>query len=224
MTRRTNAKIAGFTFLFYIAAGITSMVLSGDAKSGQGTAAKLANLALHTNEFGFAIILDVLCCFSALVLGVTLYALTRDEDQDIALFGLSCRVGEGVIGAAGLPKSLGLLWLVTADAGSSFADPATLNSLGAFLLMPVGSSTISATFFAVGSAVFSFLLLRGRLIPSALAGLGIVASILLVVVLPLQLGKFLEPTWFEWMPMLVFEIIFAGWLLVKGVDAKNVKI
>ena len=29
MTRTTNARIAGFTFLFYIAAGITSLVLFG---------------------------------------------------------------------------------------------------------------------------------------------------------------------------------------------------
>ena len=31
MTRTTNARIAGFTFIFYIAAGITSLVLSGRA-------------------------------------------------------------------------------------------------------------------------------------------------------------------------------------------------
>ena len=29
MTRRTNARIAGFTFLFYIAAGLRSMALAG---------------------------------------------------------------------------------------------------------------------------------------------------------------------------------------------------
>ena len=34
MTRRANARLAGFMFLFYIATGITSMVLSGRATSG----------------------------------------------------------------------------------------------------------------------------------------------------------------------------------------------
>ena len=35
MTRTTNARIAGFTFLAYIAAGITSMVLFRRAAPGE---------------------------------------------------------------------------------------------------------------------------------------------------------------------------------------------
>jgi hypothetical protein len=44
MTRTTNARIAGFTFLFYIAVGVASMVLSGQATGAAGTA-KLAGIA-----------------------------------------------------------------------------------------------------------------------------------------------------------------------------------
>ncbi|MBM3277217.1 MAG: hypothetical protein FJY95_03940 [Candidatus Handelsmanbacteria bacterium] len=36
MTSRGNARIAGFTFLLYIAAGIASMVLFGQATGGEG--------------------------------------------------------------------------------------------------------------------------------------------------------------------------------------------
>ena len=42
MTRTTSARIAGFTYLFYIAVGISSMVLFNRATSAEGTAAKLA--------------------------------------------------------------------------------------------------------------------------------------------------------------------------------------
>ena len=46
MTRTTNARFAGFMFLFYIATGITSLVLFNQATSGaEGTAAKLASIA-----------------------------------------------------------------------------------------------------------------------------------------------------------------------------------
>jgi len=45
MTRTTNARIAGFTFLFYIAAGLASMAVFGRATAGEGIAAKLASLA-----------------------------------------------------------------------------------------------------------------------------------------------------------------------------------
>jgi hypothetical protein len=162
MTRTTNARIAGFAFLFYIAAGIASMVLARRA---------------HATE-----LLTLLTSFSALVLGVTLYAITREQDPDLAMLGLTCRVVEAMPGEG-------------------------------------------AIFFAVGSTIFSWLLLRGRMIPVALARLGVLASVLLVVILPLQrAGLFGGPmrwsssiTWLMWLPMLVFEVALALWLLIKGV-------
>ncbi len=50
MTRKTNARIAGFTFLFYIAVAFPEMVLFNRATSGEGIQAKLASIAQHTTE------------------------------------------------------------------------------------------------------------------------------------------------------------------------------
>ena len=50
MTRTTNARIAGFTFLFFIVVGISSMVLMNGATSAEGTAAKLARIAEHARR------------------------------------------------------------------------------------------------------------------------------------------------------------------------------
>ena len=156
------ARVAGFTFLFYIAVGMTSLTLAG-----------------RTNVTD---VLSLLTSLSALVLGVTLYMITREQGPALAMLALTCRVLEAVSGEA-------------------------------------------AFFFAVGSTLFSWLLLRGRMIPNALAWLGVVASVLLVVILPLQLaGLFGGPTswsasvtWLVWLPMLVFEVALALWLLIKGV-------
>ena len=215
MTRTTNARIAGLTFLFYIAAGISSVVLLGRATSGDGIAAKLASIAQHASEVRITVVLDLLQCFSAMVLAVTLYTLTREQDPDLAMLGLTCRIGEGVIGAIGISSTLGLLWLATA-AGASAPDTAAAHALGAFLLR--GNVALTATFFAVGSTFFSYLFLRGRMIPIPLAWLGVVASVLLVVGLPLQLAGFLRGpvTSLMWFPMLAFEVPLALWLLVKG--------
>jgi hypothetical protein len=112
MTRRTNARIAGVTFLFYITVAFPEMILLGKATSGEGIAAKLSTVAQHTTELRVAVLLTLLSAFSALVLAVTLFGVTRDEDHELAMLGLTCRVGEGVFGA--LPVStLGLLWLAT---------------------------------------------------------------------------------------------------------------
>jgi hypothetical protein len=213
-----NARIAGFTYLFYIAVAFPATVLLTRATSGEGTAARLAGLARHATDVRLAVVLSLAGCFAALVLAVTLWAITRDQDPDLAMLALACRVGEGVSGAVSVPATMGLLWLATAN-GVDAPDPAAAQALGAYLLAP--TPVVSATFFAVGSTLFSWLLLRGRLIPVTLAWLGVGASALLVVLLPLQHAGFLGGplTQLMWAPMAVFELVLGPWLLLKGVAA-----
>jgi hypothetical protein len=219
MTRTTNARIAGFTFLVYIAAGITSMVLFARATRGEGVAAQLATIAQHATDVRLTILLNLLMNLSALVLAVTLYAITREQDRDLAMLALTCRVAEGIAGMD-VSGTLGLLWLATGTEATAL-DAGAASALGAFFLKMQKTMGASATFFAVGSTLFSWLLLRGRMIPAALAWLGVLASILLVVCLPLQLAGLLggPVTSLMWLPMLLFEVPLALWLIVKGVVA-----
>jgi hypothetical protein len=160
------ARVAGFTFLFYIVAGMTSLALGS-----QSQAADLLSLLLNV---------------CALVLGVTLYMLTREHGPALALLALACRIMEAI-------------------------------------------HDQSEIFFAVGSLLFCLLLLRGRVIPAGLAWLGVIASALLVVILPLQLAGLLggsmswgaSITWLVWLPMLGFEVPLALWFMVKGVRIEN---
>ncbi len=218
MTRTTNARIAGSTFLLYIAAGIAGMVVFGRATSGMGIADKLAGIAQHPTEVGITLVLGFVQCFAALILAVTLYAITREQDADIAMLGLVCRVGEGVIAGAGLTRTPALVWLATAG-GAGAPDTAAAHALGQYLLR--GDMAVTATFFAVGSTLFSWLLLRGRMIPAALAWLGVFASVLLVIALPLQGAGFLSGpiTMLIWLPMFLFEVPLGVWLIVRGVAA-----
>jgi NADH:ubiquinone oxidoreductase subunit K len=57
------------------------------------------------------------------------------------------------------------------------------------------------------------------MIPVALAWLGVLASVLLVVALPLQLAGLLRGpvTQLMWIPMAAFEIPLGLWLIVRGV-------
>lgn len=189
MTRRTNARIAGLTFLLYIAVAFPSMVLSGKATAGDSISARLVNIAQHTTEMRITVMLEVLSSFCAFVLAVTLYAITRDEDRELAMLGFAFRVTEGFAGAFPL-TTLGLLWLAT-NSGPSAPDVQSANAIAAYLLKVGAWQTISASLlFAAGSTVFAYLLLRGRMIPVAIAWIGVFGSALLVVILPLQLAGF----------------------------------
>jgi Domain of unknown function (DUF4386) len=119
-----------------------------------------------------------------------------------------------------MSKTLGLLWLGTATDATAL-DARAASALGAFFLKMEASFTASAAFFALGSTLFSWLLLRGRMIPVALAWLGVLASILPVVCFPLQLAGLLSGpvASFMWYPIMVFEVTLALWLIIKGVAA-----
>jgi hypothetical protein len=160
-----NARIAGFTLLGYFAVGLGELAIPRTAP--------------------FAAVLPMLTSFAALIMAVTLYALTRSQDEDIARLGMVCRIIEGV------PRLGGELH------------------------------------FALGNLLFAWLFLRGRLIPTPLASLGVAAAAVLILFIPVQLaGYFGGPgpqawrfpiTWATRLPMLLFELTLAVWLIVRGV-------
>jgi hypothetical protein len=217
MTRRSSATLAGAMYLLYIALALPAMILAGKAKAGDGTAAKLASIAAHAAEMHITILLDVFTAFVAIALAVGLYGVTRDEDHELAVLAMCCRVGEGLINAIAGVGGLALLRLATAS-GADAPDAAGAQAVGAYLLKQ-NWSTIGAILFAWGSSIFSWLLLRGRMIPIGLAWLGVLASLLLVVCLPLQMVGILSGTFtgLMWIPMALFEIPLGFWLIIKGV-------
>ena len=160
MTIATNARLAGVAYLAYLVFGIGGMAI--------GTAAASA-------------VSGVMTSFCALLLGVTLYAITRDQDRDLAMIAMLCRVLEAAPGQGEI-------------------------------------------FFAVGNTIFCWLLLKGRMIPAALALIGLVSSAALSMLVLLQTGglfggrmEWSSPvTWLVWLPVLVFELSFAYWLLRKS--------
>ncbi len=219
MTLKTNARIAGFFFLFYIATGITNLILFGKATSGaEGTTAKLAVIAQHATTVRVTVLLTLCGFVSAVVIAVTIYALTRDVDRDLALLAMCFRVTEGVIAAVSATRTLQLLAVATASTALAAPNAAAAQAYGGLLLNQEGwTGSIAAICFVMGSTLYCYLFLRARSIPVLLAGLGVLASVLLLVALPLELVGFIKVPFLMWMPMLVFEVAFALWLLIKGV-------
>lgn len=215
MTRTTNARVAGLAFLVYIVAGVSTMVLFRQA--GADVSARLANIAQHALQVRINLLLGLVEAICALVLGATLYSITRTEDRDLALLGLLFRGAEGMMAVYGIRATIETLWLATAT-GPKALDGTAMQIIGAYLLNAPGAN-LGAIFFALGSTLFSYLLLRGRMIPMVLAWLGVLASVVLVIGLPLQLAGFLKGavTTYMWIPMAAFEIPLGFWLLIKGV-------
>jgi len=223
MTLRTNARLAGTAYLLYIAAGISQMVVFNQATAGAARIPdQLANIARHASLMGVNVILSLVMAVCAVTLGVTLWALTRDEDRDIAVMGMVCRVVEGALNAASVSETLSLMALATTSvAAAGGPDAGTITVLGGQMLRGGAVGGAGAFLFGLGSLCFCWLFVRSRTIPAWLAWIGLVASALWVIGMPLQLGGFLggPATYVMWISMAVFELTVAVWLIVKGVAA-----
>ena len=210
MTVKSNARLAGFMFLFYIAMGILPMWLFRTISSPEGAAAKLAAMAAHQTLTRASALVSLVNMGNALILGAALYALTRAYDRDLALIALLFRVAEGLLAPVGAFFRRTLL---------AIATDATPNVALASLLLKVQGFTflLGSTCFAAGSTLFAFLFLRARSIPVWLAWLGFIGSLLLLIGLPLQIVALLPSPLdsLMWIPIAFFEVIFAFWLFFR---------
>lgn len=212
---RWYARLAGSLFLLYIAVSLAESSMFEYAAGTGPASARLASLSEHAALVRLSAALAVTSLLIALVLAVALFALTRHSDLELALLALCARAAEAAIGAIYVLPPLAML-AVARTAGALESE--TLFEL--LSSVREGAMTISATCFALGSALFSYLFLRARSIPAVLAWLGLAASLVLLVALPVQLtlGAGAMTAWMLWVPMLVFEVALALWLLFRGIN------
>jgi hypothetical protein len=212
MTRVHSARLAGFAFLFYIAAGICGLMIFDLATPGRTIAARLASITAHSPFMSLSIICSMLTILCAIVLAVTLFALTRDEDVDLARLAMGCRLLEAAINTLPVLALIALINLVKDVAAQETSTTAVATLL---FKAQAWTTPVSATMFAIGSAIFCALFVRGGCVPTWLGKLGFISSILLVVAEPLEAIGLTNgfSAAIVWLPMLAFEVPFGIWLL-----------
>ncbi|NIL43703.1 DUF4386 domain-containing protein [Salinispora arenicola] len=217
MSDRSAARLAGALFLLVIAAVLASSAAAGSGAGG--IAQRLDDIAAHPSGLRLSIVLLAVAGIATLGLAAMLHAITRRQDPSLAAFALACRAVESGLYAVQILGAMLLLSLSRQQTDNA-------RELGAATVdIAVWSTNVGACFFAVGSAVFAYLLLRSRAIPRPLAILGLLASLLLAVSVPLQSAAGAVTTEgagiLLWLPMFAFELTTGGWLLIKGLRSTD---
>jgi hypothetical protein len=212
---RYAPRVAGIAFLFLIATGISSGVLWGGVRRTHGISDTLTSISQNSTSVRFSLVLTAVSAITTLVLAAMLYAIVAREDRNLAILALSCRVVEAGLYTVGMLNTLALLSLNPSASHGATNDVADL----LMNLRPVGGN-LGAIFFASGSTVYCYLLLKARSIPVPLSTIGIVGSVLVLLGVPIQTalshGTFTGVSAIIWVPIAVFEISAGVWLLMKG--------
>ncbi|HVS16514.1 MAG TPA: DUF4386 domain-containing protein [Thermoanaerobaculia bacterium] len=216
MTRAGVARVAGVTFLLYIAVKVSSSILFEGSLGSGGAGSRLASVAVHASNLRVATVLALASCVCALVLGVSLYFYTRSSHAELSIFVLICRTAEAVLNGVYALGIIALVFIATASTQASQETDATL-------VMAIARSTRHATlvmafFLALGTGAFAWVLLRARLAPRYLAALGLLGSVPPIIGMPLQIVGALRgfPTQVLWILLFLFEIALGIWLLTSG--------
>lgn len=221
------ARVAGFMFLFLIATVIASSVLIGGVE-GDEISKTLRNVSDDSFRVRLGVLFLIVGGISTLILAAALYAVTKHEDRNLAILALSCRAVEAGLYAIGIISALTLLSLSEQTTTASTGEPTAAYTLGDIVSdVNAWGTNVGAAFFAVGSLLYSYLLLKARSIPVALSVLGVIASLILIVGVPLQTAggqATAEGTpAVIWIPMIIFEISTGLWLFVRGANAPEVE-
>lgn len=209
---RGSAIAVGVLLLgaFVTYAGGTALVNSVLAGEDPASLVVTDELALRVGA-----ILMLADAFFVVVIGVLLYAVVRGVGERIAVSYLATRIFEGV----GLAVGVVFVLLPVMLAGREVTDVATLTSVagqGNAVAYRVAMMALGA-----GSVPFWYLAYQVRLVPRALAALGVAGYAIFFTgyaldLLGLDVGLFLA------IPGGLFEVAVAMWLIVKGFNVPEV--
>jgi len=152
-----------------------------------------------------------------------LYVVLEPVNKRLAQLALVLRLGASFVGAASLMFRVAQARLYTASEAESLFTTEPVRAVVGVTKRGAGVGVVTVwMLMGAGAALFFLLFLRSRYLPRALAGFGIVTSVLLAVVAVLAFvfpQRTNELKLFA-LPALLIEIATALWLLIKGLQPR----
>ena len=213
-SRRTSIATGALFNLATIAALAAASVIPSLAGTDYVTA-----VADQPGRLAAAALLYLIAAGSSVGIAIALYPLLKQVNTTLALGSVVFRTIEAVFYTAAVVSLLSIMplgqQLATAPADNRAAIQMMADSL---LSMREHSTTVAAFALTVGALMYYTLFYRARLVPRWLSGWGIAATLLMMTACLLSLFSNSPVTGyiFLFLPLLVQEMVLAGWLLVKG--------
>jgi hypothetical protein len=218
----TNRSAAIFIGIMFICATVSSMlgllyfyqpILTGPDY--------LINGAAHTNEVLLGALMEVVLVLANIGTAIGLFPVLRPYGERIALGHLFFRFLECVVITVGIVAILSLLTLSRDFVAAAAPDASAYHVAGALLhAVYKWTSMLGPLFFlGVNTLMYSSLLYKSKLVPRPLAVWGLTGATLVLCAGMLVLfgaNALSSPTIFLIAPIGVFEMVFAGWLIIKG--------
>ena len=223
------ARVAGLTYLVttaiivYVNFGINAklMVESDAAQTAR-------NILAHEQLFRLSILCHMIYSVGVLVLLTGLYIILKPIDRTLALLAAFSRLIYALMWIFIVMNFfIALRFIVRADYLQVFpADH--LQALARVYLSGFDAYYVGLLFWALASAICSYLWFKSRYVPRALAAFGIISSIwctacAIIFIINPDFEKTVNAWWFDSF-MAIFEIAISFWLLFKGIRVPKMEV
>lgn len=182
----------------------------------------LVNGAAHANQVILGALMELVLVVTAIGTAIGLFPVLRPYSERIALGHLCFRFLEAVVITVGIVAVLSLLSLSQTFVASGADDASSFHVVGTVLrAVYKWTSMLGPLFFlGINTLMYSSLLYKSKLVPRPLAVWGLTGAILVFgygMLVMFGVAVQAADRWvFLAMPIGIFEMVFAGWLIVKG--------
>jgi len=215
------AKVAGFTFLFAFAIVVFSNYSINFRFIVPDVEETARNIIAHQTLFRINIVSNLVYLVTLIVMFTSLYVILKPVNKNLALAAVFFRLLYALMWGFMALNTLAAIRLL---GEASYLPVFETNQLQTLSRLHLNSSWdayyIGLPFWGLASAVCSYLWLRSRYIPRALASFGIISSVWCVfcgftfLIFP-NFGEKVNLYLFD-VPLTIFEITLGIWLLFKG--------
>jgi hypothetical protein len=218
-TDRRGAILIGIFFIIASATAILGLLFYQPILKGPDY---LTNGAEHANQVIWGALMELALVVSAIGTAIGLFPVLKPHGERIALTHLFFRFLEAIVITVGIVAMLSLLTLSQEYVTSAPSEAASYQVAGSLLhAVYKWTSMLGPLFFlGINTMMYSSLLYKSRLVPRPLAGMGMTGAALVLVYAILVLFGVPVQGADLWvllaLPIALYEMILAGWLIAKG--------
>jgi hypothetical protein len=226
-TNRKNARWAGVFYIIATVAPISTIIfvgfLGGAVAGGEPIPDYLVTVSANEAQVVIGTFIELIYALAVVGIVVTLFPILRRHNEALALGFSALRFIEAISAVVGSIIILTLLTLSQEFAKAGVPDAAYFQTTGDLLLAArewafmIGSGLV----WSLSAVILNYLLYQSRLIPRWLSVWGLVgAALSFAAYLPQYFG--IDPTEIVFLPIAAQEMVFAVWLIVKGLNSSAV--
>jgi len=206
-------KLCGFFYFFILVTSAVSAGL-GNKNDEIDSASKFSIISENPGQFRMSVNISLISHLGILVISGMLFLAFSSHNRSLALIGSVFRIGEGLVLLYNEVSVLKLLDLAKEYALTE-SNKESLRLLGDKILQTKNATfLLGLLLLGIGALTYCIMFLQSGAIPSTIAWLGLVAGILTVIGILVNFTSGFGTVYVIGMlSMMVFEVIFGGWLL-----------